>query len=167
MAEGLLRHHLTARGLEDVAVSSAGFKSTGMPATDEAVLVMAERGVDISEHQSRRVEVERLRAADLVLAMARLHVREALVQSPDLLSHTFTLKEIVRRGDDVGGREPDEDLATWLKRLGTDRGPINVLGDARADDIADPVGSPVRTYKKTAKELDRLLSRLVELAWPA
>jgi protein-tyrosine-phosphatase len=165
MAEGLLRHRLAAQGLAAV-VSSAGFRSAGVPATDDAVIVMAERGIDIGQHRSRKADVELLAEADLVLAMARLHVREAMVLAPDLLGRTFTLKEIVRRGEATGPREPGEDLATWLKRLGADRVPAGYLGDSRTDDIADPVGMPMRTYKKTAKELDGLLGRFVEVAWP-
>jgi hypothetical protein len=98
--------------------------------------------------------------------MARTHVREALVDAPDLLDRAFTLKEIVRRGDEAGAREPDEELSTWLKRISGDRVATAFLGDSPADDVADPVGLPVRTYKKTAKELDKLLERFVALAWP-
>jgi protein-tyrosine-phosphatase len=166
MAEGLLRHQLATRGIDGVTVTSAGFRSDGIPPTDEAVLVMAERGIDISEHHSSRVDVERLRAADLVVAMARMHIREALVQGPDVLAHTFTLKELVRRGQEAGPRADGEEIMAWLGRMGGERAPIDYLGDKGADDIADPVGQPMRVYKKTAKELERLISGLVELVWP-
>jgi protein-tyrosine phosphatase len=167
MAEGLLRQRLAERGLDaDVGVSSAGFLSEGRPATEAAVLVMAGRGVDISAHVSRKAEQDLLRRADLVLAMARIHVREALVDAPDLLDRTFTLKEIVRRGEETGPRAPDETLPAWFTRISGGRTATVYLGDASVDDIADPVGLPMRTYKKTAKEIDGLLERFVALAWP-
>jgi protein-tyrosine phosphatase len=166
MVEGLLRHRLDAAGVSDVAVSSAGSLAAGHPATPEAVQVMAARGIDIADHESRLITADLLEGADLVVAMTRGHLREACVAAPTVFDRTFTLKELVRRGLASGPRPADEALEDWLAGLSRDRRPEQFLGDSSDDDVADPVGLPYRVYKRTAKELDALVDDLVRLAWP-
>jgi protein-tyrosine phosphatase len=166
MAEGLLRHHLAARGVPDVSVSSAGFLSEGSRATPDAVRVLAARDIDIHEHQSRLVTPELLAASDLVVAMAREHLRQASVLDPGAFTRMFTLKELARRGVEVGAREPDESIPQWLDRVGADRTRVQHLGDSPLDDIADPIGRPLRVYRRTANELDGLIGAVVGLLWP-
>jgi protein-tyrosine phosphatase len=91
MAEVLLRRHLEQAGV-DATVSSAGLLRGGVAATDHGVAAMADRGLDLSRHASRRIDADMLERADLVIAMARQHVREAAVLVPGVLSKTFTLK---------------------------------------------------------------------------
>ena len=165
MAETMLRARLAARGVP-AEVSSAGTATEGEPASDEVLELLRARGLDGSSHRSRRLDADRLADADLVVAMARLHVRDAALVDPGAFGRTFTLKELVRRGEEAGGRRPDEDLAAWLARVGEGRQPARLLGDAPADDVVDPVGRRFGVFKKVARELDDQLDRLVALAWP-
>jgi len=164
MAEALLRRTLADRGI-DVGVSSAGLLYDGEPATVTGVDTMEAWGLDISRHHSRRVTADLLGSADLVVAMARQHVREAVVLRPDLYSRTFTLKELVRRGTEVGARPADEPLEAWLARVHEGRRPTEQLGESPDDDVADPVGQGPPVYERTARELDDLITRLVDLLW--
>ena len=82
MAEVLLRRHLERAGV-DATVSSAGLHGGGVPATDHGQAAMADRGLDLSAHRSRELDDDMLRQADLVIAMARVHVREAAVLLPE------------------------------------------------------------------------------------
>jgi protein-tyrosine phosphatase len=166
MAVGLLRHHLTERGIDDVAVSSAGFMADDRPATEDAVFVLGRQGIDLTAHRSRVLTPEMLDDADLVIGMARLHVREGTVLRRPAFPRMFTLKELVRRGEETGARKDGETVEDWVARVGQGREPRDFLGDARDDDVADPVGRSTRIYKKTAKELDDLVVRLVALLWP-
>lgn len=167
MAEALLRHHLG--GTQDVRVSSAGRHPGGMPATDHGQATMAARGLDLSGHTSRQLDRAMLAQADLVLGMAREHVREAVVLDPAAIAKTFTVKELVRAATAVGPRHDDEPLAAWLARVGEGRRRDILLGVGHDDafDIEDPIGRARRDYEQTADELDHLLAVLVELAWPA
>jgi len=55
---------------DDVLVESAGIEAADrLPATEHAVTVMAERGVDILGHRSRPVESLDLSQFDIVVAM--------------------------------------------------------------------------------------------------
>jgi protein-tyrosine phosphatase len=162
MAEVLLRRRLAKAGI-DAQVSSAGVSAVdGVAATAHARTVVGE----LDEHRSRSLTAQAVVDADLVLAMAREHVRRAVVLVPEALERTFTLRELVRRGQAIGPRMPGEPLAAWLLRVGAGRVPAALLGDDPEDDVADPIGGPIEEYRRTADELDRLLGRLVELLWP-
>ena len=167
MAEVLLRHHLERAGVA-ATVSSAGLWEGGAPATDHGVATMAERGLDLSGHTSRRLTDEMLRQADLVIAMTRLHAREAAVLHPDTLRKTFTLKELARLAAVAGERRADEPFDVWIGRVGEHRTPSALLGVGHDDelDVADPVGGSRRDYEVTADLLDRLLTEVVDLAFP-
>jgi protein arginine phosphatase len=77
MAAGLLRQRLAAEGLDGLyQVVSAGVWATdGRPASDNAVAVMAERGIDISDHIARSVTADDMAAADVILVMGREHAQ--------------------------------------------------------------------------------------------
>ena len=168
MAEVLLRHHLAEVGA-DVRVSSAGLLPGGRPATEHGRSLMAERGLDLSAHVSSQVDRGRIRDADLVLGMAREHVREVAVLDPGALARTFTLKELVRDASAVGPRHADERLDGWLERVSARRrrDALMGVGHDEAYDVADPIGRDRADYDATARELDHLLAVVVSLAWPS
>ena len=120
---------------------------------------MAAMGIDLTPHRSRIVDATMIRAADVVIGMERLHVREAVVLAPEMFGHTFTLKELVRRGESVGPRG-DEPVEQWMARISAGRRPLDQLGWSADDDVADPFGRSVKVYAATAAELDDLVSRL-------
>jgi protein-tyrosine phosphatase len=137
----------------------------GRAATDDGVEVMAARGVDTSGHVSRRLTPEMLTTADVIIGMAREHVREAVLLIPDCWSRTFTLKELVRRGEEAGRRSPDQPLTEWLDKVHAGRTRSDLLGISADDDVADPIGQRRAVYEKTADELDDLTRRLATLLW--
>ena len=106
-----------------------------------------------------------LRDADLVLGMARQHVREAVVLAPDAWPRTFTLKELVRRGTTIGPRKDGEPLEAWLGRAHIGRTTSSLMGASPDDDIDDPIGKPKAAYQRMVDELDDLVDRLVTLVW--
>ena len=162
MAAALLGRRLDDAGLKAV-VSSAGRLFDGRPVTDYGLAVMADRGIDTSGHRSRKLQPDMLASADIVIGMAREHVREAVAMVPDAWGRAFTLKEIVRLGEERGGRAPGEPLEQWLARLHEGRRRNDLLGDSPDDDVDDPIGGPRRSYQRTAEELDDLTARLAGL----
>ncbi|HTL47446.1 MAG TPA: L-threonylcarbamoyladenylate synthase [Verrucomicrobiae bacterium] len=75
MAEGWLKEELNRRGFgEEIEVMSCGVGTrNGMPATSEAVYVMKNREVDISEHRSRMCRREDVVNADMIIVMGQQH----------------------------------------------------------------------------------------------
>jgi protein-tyrosine-phosphatase len=165
MAQALLARHLSGSRTSEVMVRSAGLFRDGEPPAPEVTSTLAARGLDISGHRSHRVTKADLAWADLVLGMSREHVRHAVVTAPDTWSRAFTLKELVRRGEETGPRMPAEPLAEWLARVHAGRERVALLGDSRADDVADPTGGPPQAYTDTVALLDELVRRLAGLCW--
>jgi protein-tyrosine phosphatase len=165
VAEALLRHRLAAAGVEAV-VRSAGLLESGNPASASGVDILAGRGLEMKSHRSTTVSTAILQEADLVLGMARQHVREAVVLAPEVWPRTFTLKELVRRGAAIGPRKEGEPLEAWLARAHMGRSTALLMGAAPEDDVADPIGQPRSAYETMVEELDDLVERLVALAWP-
>ncbi len=164
MGEAMLRHRLDSLGVA-ARVHSAGVSIEGRPATPPGVEVLGRRGLDITSHRSRRITASLVSPADLVLGMAREHVREAVALVPDAWSKTFTLKELVRRGGDAGPRRRDESLAEWLERAHEGRSSRELLGRSPDDDVADPIGLSTTFYAGIADEIEGLVDDLVALAW--
>ena len=164
MAEVLLRHRFAELGV-DARVASAGLLRPGQPASEHGVDILRGRGLDLTTHRSRAMTREVLRSSDLILAMAREHVREAVVLDPSLWPRTFTLKELVRRGEMAGPRRAGEALDDWLARVGQGRRIADLTGTSPDDDVADPYGGPRPAYERTVAELDSLIDRLVTVAF--
>jgi protein-tyrosine phosphatase len=162
MAEGMLRTLLADNGAR-ADIGSAGLLRGGAPATRNAIAVMADRGIDISRHVSRTIDPEVVESTSLIIGMAREHVREAVAGYGADVEHTFTLKELARRGEQSGPRRPDETVFDWLARVGAGRRNADLMAGSHEDDIPDPVGRPRADYEETARELDILLRQLVAL----
>jgi protein-tyrosine-phosphatase len=101
--------------------------------------------------------------ADLIVAMAREHVAEVVAANPSAWGRTFTLKELVRRGEHVGPRRAGQTLADYLGLLHAGRRPTDLMGRSAEDDIVDPMGASRSVYERTAAEIDDLTARLARL----
>jgi protein-tyrosine phosphatase len=164
VAEAFLKRKVEAAGIPGVRVHSAGILESGRAAPYENIEVMAELGYDLEPHRSRRVDRDMLSGADLVIGMAREHVREVAVDVPDVWPRTFTLRELVRRGDEVGARG-DQPLDEWIAKVHAGRTPSMLMGASDVDDVADPMGRPRRAFETAAAEIEELIDRVVELVW--
>ena len=162
MAEVLLR-----ASRPTLEVQSAGRLRGGVPASATAVQVVAERGLDLSKHVSQTATADLVGESDLILGMAREHVRDAVVLRPDVRRRAFSLKDLVRRGTALGPRSPDQALDDWLALAGAGRTTNDLLGSSPEDDVADPMGQSPARYRACADELDDLLGRLAALAFPS
>jgi protein-tyrosine phosphatase len=150
----------------DLEVGSAGRLVGGAPASATAVEVLAERGLDLSRHVSQTATSALLDQADLVLGMAREHVRDAVLLRPEVRPRAFTLKDLVQRAEKVGPRDASEALGSWLAEVGRGRTTADLLGQSAADDVADPIGRAASHYRTCADEITRLLGRMADLAFP-
>jgi len=150
MAMGLLAHHLARRGME-ARVHSAGTLGWGGPATNHAVEVLASRGIDLSEHESRRLKGE--------------HVGGVVLHDRTAADRAFVMGEVVRLGRKVGPRRPDQSIGEWVAEVAALRPPNRPPGIG-SDEIDDPVGLGLDVYRATAERLDTLCAALAELVLP-
>lgn len=171
LAEGFLVAIAAKRDLP-LTVTSAGTIPSGLEVPVEVRDILSSAaGIDRErldldlDRVGREVETADLEDSDLILCMARAHVREAVVREPSVWPRCFTLKELVRRGSNIGPRR-GEAVESWLARVHEGRDSASLLGDSDDDDVADPYGGTPEEYQVTATEISRLIDRLVGLVWP-
>jgi protein-tyrosine-phosphatase len=103
MAEGLLRQRFARVGLDSrYDVASVGtWGVDGSPASENAVTVMAERGVDISGHAARTITGRDVAEADLILVMSREH--QSLLENtwPQYRWKVYRLSEMAGKRRDI------------------------------------------------------------------
>lgn len=96
MSEALARRLAAERGLHDVAVSSAGTSAwEGAPASDGALLVAMEQGIDLNAHRARVLSKEIVEESDLILVMSVHHRERALALGGE--GRTFLLTDYASR----------------------------------------------------------------------
>jgi protein-tyrosine phosphatase len=166
MAAALLAAHLLERGSEG-DVTSAGLGPSGEPATPDTVAVMADIGIDLSAHLSRRVSPADLAGADLILGMTREHVIALAVLDPDSWPRIFPLVDMLRRAHQIGPRGQGESPEEWILRAHGGRQRSSVLSLKSSDEIADPIGQSLAAFRRTRDKLDGLLSDLATLLEPS
>src|SRR2546430_17448022 len=109
MAEAIARKVAIERGLMNVEVSSAGTSAwEGAPASDGALLVAMERGMDLSEHRAQSLTRDVVRSSDLILAMGPHHLER--IEALGGEGKAFLISDFASRGashraisDPVGG----------------------------------------------------------------
>ena len=104
MAEGLWRH-LTKNNPEFTAISVGVSAVQGQRASQHAVDVLRDVGVDISRHRSQPVSTETVRSADIILAMTSGHAEALAYLYPEAAKKTFLVREF-----DPSAREDDLDV---------------------------------------------------------
>jgi low molecular weight protein-tyrosine phosphatase len=166
LAAAILQTHCDALEL-GVAVDSAGAAAeAGHPATLSTLQAAGGLGLDLSGHRSAPLTPELVAGADLVVTMERRHVQDVVLVDPNAFARTFTLKELVRRGNDAGARANGERFDEWLARVHAGRRPADLLGMSADDDVEDPSGNALADHRTTAAELDALIAALFELLVP-
>lgn len=115
MGAGYFRYLCKKNGKNDITVESAGTSACeGALVSEHAVKVMEKFGVNISDHLSSKLTVEKIDSADLIVVMSALHKQVVGEMRPPALKKTHTIFEFVNKTDDIfdplGG-----DLELYLK----------------------------------------------------
>lgn len=165
IAAGLLAARLGSSG-PAVRVDSAGILDLDVPSPPEVIATGNDLGIDLADHRGRLITLADVRGATLILGMTRKHVREVVMMDPSAWTRTFTLRELVRRGQLMRPRDANQSLEDWLVFVNHGRRMVDLQGKSRKDDIADPLGGSMRGYRIAAETISGLVSELVRLAWP-
>ena len=155
---------LLAAHLEEVGVvahvQSAGTAARGHPTMERAARLLADRGIDVVEHRSRMLEPEVVQAADLIVTAEQQHVVAIAGRWPGLFRRTFTLPELVRRGEAVGRRD-GRPIAEWLLDVGHGRlTAFDYLDSTSIPEVADPTGQSPAVWEQSFARIDALTKRL-------
>ena len=182
MAEAIFEDRL-ARGWPAlyalVRAGSAGIAAMeGSRVTETAVQAMDLRGLDISQHRARVLDLPLARSAFLIVTMAREHLLFIERLGEDLMEKSFTLPYLATLHDEamslLGTKRASNEwevrarllaLREWLGRVrGKARG-----GEAEmmASDIIDPIGASLETYLTVADAIEEALERLMPMLFGA
>lgn len=157
MAESFLRVLAAERDIE-IELSSCGILFDDEPASETVIELLAERGIDVAAHRSRKFAPAMLDDIDLVITMERMQARELAITSEGSSSRIHTLgalSEWLASDSDVAGT-PQERIAAFAAT----RRPADLLGGG-SDEVADPHGRSKRLHRKTAERLDVLCAQLL------
>lgn len=144
----------------DIQVGSAGTMDwSGQPPHEYAIAAMAERGLDLSAHRSRRLSEYLVDESDLIVVMTRNHGWAVQARSEAKAAATFLPAELSRLADQAGDRN-GADAQAWVARLHSQRNTqtsTRFIGRA-ADEIPDPIGESLPYFRAIADRLERDLS---------
>ena len=171
MASAMLRAALEERGAK-AEVLSAGTAveaiaqragvTGGLEASRSTVRVMAELDFDLSTHRATHATAEHLAGFDLILVMAREHVRQIAVLDPALLRRTFVLKHFVELGEQAPLRSRDP--LERIRELDSRRGDPRAVRYRGPDlDVEDPVGGPYPLFLAARQEIRDHVRRAVDI----
>ena len=164
LAETMLRQRFVDDS--EILVGSAGTQpALGRPMTKQTREIAYYLGTpDARGHRARKVTVDLLREADLVLAMTREHRRKLVELNPSIIRRTFTMREFARlaattRDSDIV-REGALDVDDRAGRL---RAAVAAVARGRSrhrrpqfpsdDDVLDPFGGDHGVYTHSAIQL--------------
>lgn len=138
LAEALASRLAAERGVSGVSFSSAGTGAlNGGGASDAAILVGLEQGIDLSGHRTRALTPALVAEADLVLVMAPHH-----------------LDAVRAIADEIGDPAPADDKVQLLDQFAS--------GGETADAINDPFGGSLDAYRQTVAELEERIARVLD-----
>lgn len=142
MAEGMLKKMLEERtkGNSKIEVISAGISALpGISPTFEAISVMFEQGIDISQHYAQELQEELIKKADLILVMTNEHKEYIHKEFPFAQNKTFLLKKFTINNKSESNQNNDRNY-----------------------EIIDPIGRKIEFYRIIARELKNNLEKILD-----
>ncbi|MBD8498189.1 low molecular weight protein arginine phosphatase [Paenibacillus arenosi] len=175
MAESLLRHMASQRGIA-VEVRSAGVAATdGMPMSRHAQTVLYERNMSNESFASRSLEKASIDWADIILTLTASHKQHVIHKFEGVADKVFTLKEYVEENDTSSQKEQfHQELHSLMAELqlklsmGEQPSELEIARvyqlQARMPnlDIQDPYGGNLEQYQLTAEEIRSALERVLD-----
>ncbi len=91
MAEGLLSSCLPQRAPKTHVMSAGLSALVGQPADPTAIELMSERGINLSEHRARQVNLEFIKTSDLILVMETWQIKAVEEMMPSIRGRVHLL----------------------------------------------------------------------------
>lgn len=144
-------------------VTSAGTGRYQAQLDPGTVAAAKEVGIDLSDHVSRTIDRPTIATdgADLIVTMAREHLRDVVGLDPGAWPRTFTLKELARRAVSVEPPRDGETFEQWRRRVAEGRQASAMLKPDPADDVSDPYGRPGRFHQQMVAEVAQAVDQLI------
>ena len=162
MAEAFLKDKLL-KTTSEIEVFSAGTNTkSNSGATEEAIKVMENFDIDLSNHTTRVLNRDTVKKAELIIVMTRPHELSISKIQQQARSRTFLAGEIVRLGSLVSKPAELSSFKAWVEELHSARGGHMTSGRA-GDEVLDPFDKPIEEYEKVAMRLNGICEVLCKL----
>ncbi len=148
-----------------VTFDSAGVEAWRRPVPETGIRHARELGLDLSAHVSTTVHPDFLDEYDLVLGLARNHVRELATLDPAIGFRLFTLKQFAAWARDHP-RPSGVDVRAWLRAQSPSASRARILSSDRGDDVEDPVNRPIEDWRAMSADLIPAIDSLVSGLFP-
>ena len=171
MAEGLARtviDHRYPEKKQQFYFSSAGVAALGgNPPTSEAVEVMMERGIDISEHRAVGVTRSFIEASDLVLTMEEAHRKIIAGIAGGARPPVFLLLELGEAAGSLlaapdGVRGGTDCLSELLRVAGKGERDDPLMRKKSRLEVPDPIGMPAEEYRRVAVMMEEAIENILK-----
>lgn len=145
IVERLLQYRFSGFDGGAFEVRSAGIRAlAGRPMTPQIATLASRLGASTDGFEARQLTPGLLSGVDLVLGLTREHRSKVLELRADLLSRTFTLRELARMvraalRAEPEGRWPEDSVNKWKELLTTAASYRHLtMATAPEDDVTDP-----------------------------
>jgi protein-tyrosine-phosphatase len=118
LAAGLFQDMLKRSNLEAKSwrIESAGtWASPNQPTSDEVLALMAGRGIDFSQHRSRRISAKILAGFNLILTMERGQKEALQIEFPSAAKRIYLLTEMA--GENIQVADPMDTSLRGIQAL--------------------------------------------------
>ncbi len=146
MAQGLFESMLKekAENENNYNILSAGISVIpGMSPTPEAISVMFEQGINISQHKALQLQEDLVKKADLILVMSNTHKDYIKTKFTLAQDKIYLLKKFAQVGEFKSIQKTDENY-----------------------EVVDPLGRPIEFYRIVARQLkenlEKILNKILE-----
>jgi len=142
MAEGIFKKMLKERAGDNTRLNiiSAGiFALPGISPTSEAISVMFEQGIDISQYHAQELQEELIKKVDVILVMTNEHKEYIHKEFPFAQNKTFLLKKFTLNNKSECNQNNEKDY-----------------------EIIDPIGRKIEFYRIVARELKKNLEKILD-----
>lgn len=165
-AEHMLREQLHRRGVDDIAIDSAGTAArSGGTAAPRILAALAERGIDAGVFRTKPVSPELVQAADLILTAETAHRAVVTRLDPRALGRVFTLRQFARLLP-MAAPPSTPTVADLIFSCSQARGMGPLVGEDD-DDLPDPWNRSRFVYRRAMRATDVALDRIVAALSPA
>jgi len=162
MAEAFLKDKLL-NTTSEIEVFSAGTNAkSNSGATEEAIKVMENFDIDLSNHTTHLLNKDTVKEAELIIVMTRPHELSISKIQQQARNRTFLAGEIVRLGSLASNPVELPSFKAWIEELHSARGGHMTSGRA-GDEVLDPFDKPIEEYEKVAMRLNGICEVLCKL----
>lgn len=162
LAEFLMKQRIGEIGLNWVVGSAGTAAQAGRDLDRNVAAILTKRSVALAAWRSRRLTVEEISSADLILTAEHAHRRAVVLLCPAAVHRTFLLCQMARlvSASDAAGESASGGLGLIDAAVAA-RGHLQPVPE-HVDELADPARRSPRTLRQCADRIERAITSIAQ-----